>query len=116
MLYAIITQEVLDANVSDLAIRLYAEIYMCNVQRVYFITDKALSMRINKSVVTVNRAVSELQKAALIHVDTKENRRRLTVRRTLEEKIVEEFKYNTLQGMPDNVREFIQNGFKRPGE
>lgn len=116
MLYAIITEDVLSSNVSDLAIRLYAEIYMCNVQRVYFITDKALSMRINKSVVTVNRAVRELQKAELIRVDMKENRRRLTVRKTVEEKIVEEFKYNVCQGMPDNVRAFIENGFKKPGE
>lgn len=110
MLYAIITEEVLSAQVSDLAIRIYAEIYMCNVQRVYFITDKALSMRICKSVVTVNRAVRELQKAALIHIDMKENRRRLTVRRTLEESLVEKIEIHT--PMPENVRAFIMNGFK----
>jgi len=110
MLYAIITEDVLSAQVSDLAIRIYAEIYMCNVQRVYFITDKALSMRINKSVVTVNRAVRELQNAALIHIDMKENRRRLTVRRALEESLVEQCERHT--PMPENVRAFIMNGFK----
>ena len=111
-LYAIITEDVLSAPVSDLAIRLYAEIYICNVQKVYFITDKALSMRINKSIVTVNRAVRELQKNELIKITMIENRRRLVVRRSLEETIIEECAHK----MPDNVRAFIENGFKRPDE
>ena len=75
--YSIITAEIRQANISDFAFRVYAEIYALNYTGIRVISDRMIADLTRRSVVTVNRAVNELKKADLIRVTMAENKRNL---------------------------------------
>ena len=75
--FAIMSLDVLNADIGDLAFRVYAEIYVCNYNGVTTITDKLLSDTMHRSIVTINRAVHELASAGLIDLYYKDGRRNL---------------------------------------
>jgi DNA-binding MurR/RpiR family transcriptional regulator len=94
--YAVITEDVIDANISDTAFRVFAWIYVLNISDIHFITDRQLAEILHRSTVTINRAVNELGKNGLLSIKMISNRRHLTVTRTLEKCVVDSTTEKTL--------------------
>jgi len=79
--FAIVPQFVLDAKISDFALRLWIHIYRLNFQKKHVIFNHELATELQRSIATINRGLAELRTAELISVEyTAGNLRKISVK------------------------------------